>query len=31
MNWQEVVVTIIFWEVLKYIALKWWREIFNKK
>jgi len=31
MNWQEILVVIIFWEFFKYIIIKWWYEIFKNK
>jgi hypothetical protein len=31
MNWQDILVGIIFWEIVKYIIIKWWYEIFKNK
>ena len=31
MNWQEMLVGVICWELFKYIIIKWWYEIFKNK
>lgn len=31
MNWQEILVGAIFWEIIRRFIIKWWYEIFKNQ
>jgi len=31
MSWEEIIAGIFCWELLKYIIVKWWYEIFKNQ